>query len=143
MRTVSQYVAQKLAVIPLSGGNLSEGGELYRIHCASCHRTDVRGGALGFVGRNAPSLVNKSPALVAGAIRWGPGAMPSFPPSALSDQQVASIVDYVVTVQHPVNRHCKGIAITSTFHRIGVGEALQRTVLGEVDRFSKACSPAR
>ena len=103
MRTVSQYVAQKLAVIPLSGGNVSEGGELYRTHCASCHRTDVRGGALGFVGQNAPSLVNKSPALVAGAIRWGPGPMPSFPPSALSDQQVASIVDYVVTVQHPVN----------------------------------------
>lgn len=103
MRAVSQYVVQKLAVIPLNGGNVSEGGELYRSHCASCHRTDVRGGALGYVGTNAPPLVDKSPALIAGAIRWGPGPMPPFPPSVLSDQQVASIVDYIQTVKHPPN----------------------------------------
>lgn len=103
MRAVSQYVVQKLAVIPLSGGNVSEGGELYRTYCGSCHRTDVRGGALGFVGTNAPSLESKSAALVAGAIRWGPGPMPSFPPTVLNNQQVASIVDYVMTVQHPAS----------------------------------------
>lgn len=103
MRAVSQYVAQKLAVIPLTGGNVSEGGELYRTYCATCHRTDVRGGALGFVGTNAPSLENTSVAMVAGAIRWGPGPMPSFPPSVLDDQQVASIVDYVAAVQHPAS----------------------------------------
>jgi ubiquinol-cytochrome c reductase cytochrome c subunit len=101
MHAVSQYVVQNLAVIPLSGGNVSEGGELYRTHCASCHRTAVGGGALAFVGLNAPSLVNKSPALIAGAIRWGPGPMPSFPPSILTDHQLDSIVDYIVTVQHP------------------------------------------
>lgn len=101
MRAVAKYVTESLAVIPLTGGNLSDGGELYRTYCASCHRTDVRGGALGFVGTNAPSLVDKSPALIAGAIRWGPGPMPSFPASVLSDQQVASIVDYTVKMQHP------------------------------------------
>ena len=103
MRAVSQYVVQKLAVIPLSGGNVSEGGELYRTYCSSCHRTDVRGGALGFVGTNAPSLENKSAAIVAGAIRWGPGPMPSFPPTVLNDRQVASIVDYVTIMQHPAS----------------------------------------
>lgn len=103
MRAVAKYVTQSLAVIPLTGGNLSDGGELYRTYCASCHRTDVRGGALGFVGTNAPSLENKSAALIAGAIRWGPGPMPSFPPSVLNDQQVASIVDYVVKVKHPAS----------------------------------------
>lgn len=103
MRAVADYVTQNLAVIPLTGGNLADGGELFRTYCATCHRTAVRGGALGFVGTNAPSLAQKSPELIAGAIRWGPGPMPKFPPSELSDEQVASIVQYIQTVQHPAN----------------------------------------
>lgn len=101
MRAVADYVTQQIAVIPLSGGNLSAGGELFRAHCAACHRTAVRGGALAFTGTNAPALTNKSAAIVAGAIRWGPGSMPSFPASVLNDQQLASIVKYVQFVQRP------------------------------------------
>lgn len=101
MRAVADYVTQKIAVIPLAGGNVSEGGELYRKNCAACHRTAVRGGALAFTGVNAPALTHKSPALVAGAIRWGPGPMPAFPATVLNDQQLASVVDYVKFVQHP------------------------------------------
>lgn len=101
MYAVANYVTQTLAVIPIGGGNLSEGGALFRIYCASCHRTAVRGGALAFAGTNAPQLTDKSAALIAGAIRWGPGPMPSFPPSTLSDQQLASIVEYVKYVQQP------------------------------------------
>lgn len=101
MRAVANYVSQQIAVIPLTGGNLSEGGKLFRMDCAACHRTSVRGGALAFTDINAPALTNKSAALIAGAIRWGPGPMPSFPPHVLSDQQVVSIVDYVKFAQHP------------------------------------------
>lgn len=101
MHSVADYVTQKIAVIPLTGGNLSEGGELFREHCAACHRTAVRGGALAFAGVNAPALTGKSAALIAGAIRWGPGPMPPFPPSVINDRQLASIVDYVMFVQHP------------------------------------------
>jgi ubiquinol-cytochrome c reductase cytochrome c subunit len=101
MRSVADYVTQQIAVIPLAGGNLSEGGELFRAHCAACHRTAVRGGALAFTGTNAPALTNKSAALVAGAIRWGPGPMPSYPVSVLNDQQLASIVKYVQFIQQP------------------------------------------
>jgi ubiquinol-cytochrome c reductase cytochrome c subunit len=101
MRDVSGFVTQKIAVIPMQGGNLSEGGELFRMYCSACHRTAVRGGALVFDGVNAPDLSRKSRALIAGAIRWGPGPMPKFPPAVLSDQQVASIADYVKYVQHP------------------------------------------
>jgi ubiquinol-cytochrome c reductase cytochrome c subunit len=103
MRAVSEYVAQKLAVIQMDKSSLTDGGELFRTYCSTCHRTAVRGGALGFVGTNAPSLVDKSPEIIAGAIRWGPGPMPKFPPSVLSDEQVASIVRYIQTVQHPAN----------------------------------------
>ena len=63
----------------------------------------MRGGVLAFAGRNAPELTDKSAALIAGAIRWGPGTMPAFPPSVLSDEQLASTVDYVRFVQHPPN----------------------------------------
>lgn len=101
MRAVADYVTQSIAVIPLAGGNLSDGGKLFRVYCAPCHRTAVRGGALAFTGINAPALTGKSPAIIAGAIRWGPGPMPPFPPSVLNDQQLDSIVEYVKFVQHP------------------------------------------
>jgi len=101
MRAVADYVTQKLAVIPLAGGNVSEGGTLFRVNCAPCHRTAVRGGALAFTGVNAPELTGKSAAIVAAAIRWGPGPMPRFPASFINDQQLDSIVEYVKFVQRP------------------------------------------
>jgi ubiquinol-cytochrome c reductase cytochrome c subunit len=101
MQAVANYVTQQLAVIPLSGGDIAEGGRVFRRECAPCHRTAARGGALVFAGTNAPDIASLSPALIAGAIRWGPGPMPAFPPSVLSDKQVASIVDYVKYIQHP------------------------------------------
>lgn len=101
IRSVAYYVTQHLAVIPLSGGNVAEGGILFRKNCAECHRTAVRGGALAYAGINAPALVGKSPALVAGAIRWGPGPMPPFPKSVISDEQLALIVKYVSFAQNP------------------------------------------
>ncbi len=101
MRSVARYVTQTIAVIPLTGGNVSEGSELFGVYCAPCHRTAVRGGALAFTGVNAPALTGKSAGLIAGAIRWGPGPMPSFPESVLTDRQAASIVDYVEVVKQP------------------------------------------
>lgn len=103
IRAVSQYVTSDLAVTPLMHGDIGEGGKLFRMYCATCHRTAVRGGVLAFAGRNAPDLKDKSNALIAGAIRWGPGTMPAFPPSVLSDEQLGSTVDYVHFVQHPPN----------------------------------------
>ena len=103
MHAVADYVTQQIAVIPLSGGNISEGGKLFRDYCSPCHRTAVRGGALAYAGVNAPSLVEQSKAIVAGAVRWGPGAMPAFPTSVINDQQLDSIVEYVNYAQHPVS----------------------------------------
>ena len=101
MRAAADYVVNQLAVIPLTGGDLSEGGTLFRVYCATCHQTAARGGALAFTGINAPALTGKSVAIIAGAIRWGPGPMPAFPPSVLTDKQLNSIVDYVEFIQHP------------------------------------------
>lgn len=101
MQAIADYVTGQLAVIPLGQGNIPEGGKLFRQYCAPCHRTAVRGGALVYTEINAPNLVDKSRALIAGAIRWGPGAMPAFPPSVLSQDQLNDIVAYVKFVQHP------------------------------------------
>ena len=103
IKAVARYVISDLAVIPLLQGNIGQGGKIFRTNCAACHRTAVRGGVLAFAGRNAPQLTNKSRALIAGAIRWGPGTMPAFPPAVLSDEQLASTVEYVRFVQHPPN----------------------------------------
>ena len=103
IRAVSQYVTSNLATIPLTHGDIGEGGKLFRVYCATCHRTAVHGGVLAFAGRNAPDLQDNSAALIAGAIRWGPGTMPAFPRFVLSDEQLASTVDYVRFVQHPPN----------------------------------------
>lgn len=103
MHAVAGYVTQQIAVMPLGPGDIGEGGKLFRVYCAPCHRTAVRGGALAFAGLNAPSLVDKSGPIIAGAIRWGPGPMPRYPPSVLTQEQVNSIVEYVKFVQHPPN----------------------------------------
>lgn len=103
IKAVSYFVTERVASIPLTGGNINEGGTLFRNYCAVCHRTAARGGALAFTGANAPSLADKSAARIAGTIRSGAGPMPSFPVSQISDQQVASIVDYVRFIQHPPN----------------------------------------
>lgn len=103
IHAVADYVTQDLAVIPLEKGDIGQGGELFRHNCASCHRTAVRGGALGFVGTNAPALTGFSGAIIAGAIRWGPGPMPAFPQVAISDKQIGSIVEYIRYVQDPVS----------------------------------------
>jgi ubiquinol-cytochrome c reductase cytochrome c subunit len=103
IRAVSRYVSTEIAVIPMAGADLAAGGVLFRANCAACHRTAVRGGVLVFAGRNAPALTNKSAALIAGAIRWGPGTMPSFPARVLDDQQLDSVVEYVRFIQHPPN----------------------------------------
>ncbi len=101
IQAVADYVTQRLAVIPLNEGNLSEGGELFRQNCAACHRTAARGGAMAFTGINAPSLAPLDASTIAGAIRWGPGPMPAFSSAVLNDKQLDSIVDYVLFVQHP------------------------------------------
>ncbi len=100
INAVADYVTTQLATIPLAPGDLAKGGTLFRIYCAPCHGISARGGAIAFAGTNAPSLVDKSTATIAGTIRWGPGPMPSFPPTAITDEQLNSIVTYIQFLQH-------------------------------------------
>jgi len=129
MHAVADYVTQQIGVMKLPAGNLGEGGVLFRQYCATCHRTAVRGGALAFAGGNAPALTDKSAAIIAGTIRWGPGAMPAFPSSVLTDKQVASIVEYVKFVQHPPS---PGGTAMNWFGPVSEGFIAWMTLLGVI-----------
>ncbi len=86
----------------LSGGNLAEGGDLFRLQCAACHAWAGDGGAL--LRREAPSLHAATAVQVAEAIRVGPTQMPAFGQAALSDEQVASVAAYVRYLDAPRDR---------------------------------------
>lgn len=89
--------------IELDGANLAQGGQLYRVNCASCHNWDGKGGAL--VNRNnAPTLHAVPDRQVAEAMRIGPGAMPKFTTEQLDDQQLSDVIAYVDYMESPQDR---------------------------------------
>lgn len=75
-------------------GDLRDGRELYLANCAACHSSTGVGATLsnGFV---VPSLDRSTPIQVAEAIRVGPGLMPVFPETVLSQEQVNALASYV------------------------------------------------
>ncbi len=87
-----------IPTVNLPAASLASGGSLYREQCAACHQAAAEGGAL--LGQNSPSLMASTPTQLAEAVRNGPGTMPVFGPTALSDQDVASIARYVAALQH-------------------------------------------
>ncbi|MEZ5139308.1 MAG: c-type cytochrome [Acidimicrobiales bacterium] len=88
--------------VDLAAGDLSEGGRLYRLQCAACHSWAGNGGALA--DRAAPAVTPASPVEIAEAVRTGPGAMPVFGSSAISDDQLSSLVAYTHALQDPDDR---------------------------------------
>jgi ubiquinol-cytochrome c reductase cytochrome c subunit len=95
--------------VDLAGANLAEGGQLYRVNCASCHNWDGKGGAL--VNRNnAPPLHPVPLRQVAEAVRIGPGAMPTFTAEQLDEQELADVVAYVDYLRSPQDRGGFGLA---------------------------------
>lgn len=77
----------------VAGGDVANGGQLYRLQCAACHSWSGVGGAL--LHREAPGLHRATPTQVGEAIRVGPGQMPDFGRAALDDQQLRDVVAYV------------------------------------------------
>jgi ubiquinol-cytochrome c reductase cytochrome c subunit len=79
-----------------AAGDLSRGGELFRLNCAACHVASGAGAAIGG-GRDAPSLMESTPTEVGQAIIVGPGAMPVFGSFTASD--IDSVAAYVEELQ--------------------------------------------
>ncbi len=94
--------------VDLASGDLSYGGELFRVNCAQCHQAVGSGGALSY-GKHAPNLSEATPVQIAEAMRTGPESMPVFSSGQLNDHQVNSIAKYVKFVTNPKDPGGAGI----------------------------------
>jgi ubiquinol-cytochrome c reductase cytochrome c subunit len=81
----------------LRDGDLAEGGELFRLNCASCHNFVGEGGALSS-GKAAPSLKDSTDLEIYTAMLSGPENMPVFGDNQLSSEEKRSIINYIQTV---------------------------------------------
>ena len=78
--------------------NLAEGGELFRLNCASCHNFAGRGGALS-AGKYAPSLDPSNDRTIWTAMLSGPQNMPVFSDNQIPPEQKQAITNYVQTLK--------------------------------------------
>jgi ubiquinol-cytochrome c reductase cytochrome c subunit len=81
----------------LRDGDLAEGGELFRLNCASCHNFVGEGGALSS-GKAAPSLKDANDLEIYTAMLSGPENMPVFGDNQLTAEEKRSIINYVQTI---------------------------------------------
>ena len=77
----------------LTDGSLQEGGELFRLNCASCHNFAGSGGGLSY-GKYAPPLEPASARVIYAAMLAGPESMPRYTDSHLSVEEKKAIVNY-------------------------------------------------
>jgi len=77
--------------------NLAEGGELFRLNCASCHNFAGRGGALS-AGKYAPSLDPSTDKVMWAAMLSGPQNMPVFSDNQITEEQKQAITNYIQTL---------------------------------------------
>lgn len=78
--------------VDVTGADIGNGGNLYRLNCAACHVASGAGASIGS-SRRAPNLTEATPVEVGEAIIVGPGSMPVF--SSLTDTDIADIASYV------------------------------------------------
>jgi ubiquinol-cytochrome c reductase cytochrome c subunit len=108
----------------LRDGNLSQGGELFRLNCASCHNTVGEGGALSS-GKAAPSLYEADDMTIYTAMLSGPENMPVFGDNQITPDQKRAIINYIQTIKAQADPGGQGIG------RIGpVSEGLVLWVVG-------------
>jgi ubiquinol-cytochrome c reductase cytochrome c subunit len=100
-RQIAQYV-QELGGGPMlpdgdnlhSGGDVAEGGQIFRLNCSSCHAFGGGGGALSS-GKFAPRLSDTTDRVIWAAMLSGPQNMPVFGDNQLTPEQKRDVVAYV------------------------------------------------
>ena len=88
-------------------GDIAQGQELFTSHCAGCHQAMGRGGVVP--GAVAPALQDATPTQIAEAVRVGPYLMPAFSERQLDQQELDSLVLYVLSTRNPPDRGGWGI----------------------------------
>jgi ubiquinol-cytochrome c reductase cytochrome c subunit len=78
--------------------SIAEGGDLFRLNCASCHGTTFKGAPLS-AGKIAPSLNESTDKQIIAAMLTGPENMPIFSDNQLTPDEKRAIVAYVQTLK--------------------------------------------
>jgi ubiquinol-cytochrome c reductase cytochrome c subunit len=112
IRALVAYVASLGGGPPIptpdpASGDIGTGRELFTEHCSGCHQVVAEGGIMP--GAKAPPLDRATPVQIAQAVRIGPYVMPSFPESQISDDQLNSIIAYVLYAKNPQDEGGWGI----------------------------------
>ncbi len=94
--------ADQVATSNLSDADLAQGGDLFRTNCAGCHNFAGKGGALPD-GAQAPMLTNTSATHIYEAMLTGPGQMPVFADTTLTQADKQKIIAYVQHVSSANN----------------------------------------
>ena len=103
---------------------LANGGELFRLNCASCHGSTGKGAPLS-AGKSAPGLRNASDQQIYTAMLTGPGNMPVFSDNQLTPNEKKEILSYIQTLKASKDPGGNGL------DRIGpVSEGLVIWILG-------------
>jgi ubiquinol-cytochrome c reductase cytochrome c subunit len=76
------------------GGDIANGGDLFRTNCAQCHNASGKGGALS-EGKYAPTLDGVEPKYIYEAMLTGPQNMPSFPDTTMPQKEKKDIIAYL------------------------------------------------
>lgn len=92
----------------LRDGDLAEGGELFRLNCASCHNFVGEGGALSS-GKYAPSLDDATDLEIYAALLTGPENMPVFGDNQLTPEEKRAVINYVQTVNEQLDPGGAGV----------------------------------
>jgi ubiquinol-cytochrome c reductase cytochrome c subunit len=77
---------------------LAEGGELFRVNCASCHGATFAGAPLS-AGKIAPGLHQATDPQIYAAMLSGPENMPVFSDNQITPEQKKAIIDYIQTLK--------------------------------------------
>ena len=83
-------------------GNLADGQMLFTEHCAGCHQIAAEGGYV--TNAVAPALDKASPVEIAEAVRIGPYLMPRFSERQITNDELDSIIRYVLYTKSPDDR---------------------------------------
>lgn len=81
----------------LGGGNPAQGGEMFRLNCASCHQFTGRGIALSS-GKFAPAIKEVNHQQIYTAMTTGPQNMPKFSDRQLTPEEKRDIIAYIDSI---------------------------------------------
>jgi ubiquinol-cytochrome c reductase cytochrome c subunit len=88
--------------------SIAEGGELFRLNCASCHGATFHGAPLS-AGKIAPTLWEANDQQIVAAMLTGPESMPVFSDNQLTPEEKRAIVAYIQTLKESKDPGGNGI----------------------------------